>query len=231
MVEKVGIDADVKKEDAVEKVKTSKWHTLFEENVNEKRESVTINGEELFRIIPAYKKFRLFLEIFDEREKGLHKIFNSLWNADEKDILELRIHSFGGIIKEGQLFYNLIKNKFNGRTTTVLDGSGFSLGALVFCMGDERIAMETSDLMFHTHAGYAFGKGQEMESVVEHNKKQCGNFFKTVIVKNNFLTSQEFDELIIGKDFWMDTPEMCKRGIATHVMVDGKKITAKEYIK
>lgn len=98
-------------------------------------------------------------------------------------------------------------------------------------MGDERIAMETSDLMFHTHSGIVYGKSNEIESSVEHQKTHIGNFFKKVVVDTNFLTEKEFDDLLIGKDFWMETPEMCKRGIATHVMVDGKKIDAKEYIK
>ena len=37
--------------------------------------------------------------------------------------------------------------------------------------------------------------------------------------------------MLIGKDFWMDTKELCKRGIATHVLVEGKEIKAKKYLK
>ena len=37
--------------------------------------------------------------------------------------------------------------------------------------------------------------------------------------------------MIIGKDFWMDTREMCERGVATHVMVEGKNVPAKDYLK
>jgi len=29
----------------------------------------------------------------------------------------------------------------------------------------------------------------------------------------------------------MGTKELCKRGIATHVIVDGRELTAKEYLK
>ncbi len=36
--------------------------------------------------------------------------------------------------------------------------------------------------------------------------------------------------MLIGKDFWMDTKEMCKRGIATHVIVAGEELTAEEYL-
>ena len=37
--------------------------------------------------------------------------------------------------------------------------------------------------------------------------------------------------MALGKDFWMDCKEMCKRGIATHVVVCGETITAKEFLK
>jgi hypothetical protein len=32
-------------------------------------------------------------------------------------------------------------------------------------------------------------------------------------------------------DFWMKPKELCQRGIATHVLVDGKEIKAKKYLK
>ncbi len=37
--------------------------------------------------------------------------------------------------------------------------------------------------------------------------------------------------MIIGQDYWMDTKEMCKRGIATHVIMEGREFTAEEYLK
>lgn len=112
-----------KKDEVDNNLKNSKWHTLFETQIKESKEPITINDEELFRVIPPHTQYRMFIDYFLESERGLHSIFNTLWNAEENDTLELRIHSFGGIIKEGQMFYNLIKNKFIGRTTTVLDGS------------------------------------------------------------------------------------------------------------
>ena len=91
--------------------------------------------------------------------------------------------------------------------------------------------MEQADLMFHDYSGAAWGKGQEIESQVEHTKKHIRKFFKEVIIENNFLTQKEFEDMLIGKDFWMDVPEMCHRGIATHVMVNGNLVKANKYLK
>jgi len=37
--------------------------------------------------------------------------------------------------------------------------------------------------------------------------------------------------MLIGQDYWMDVKELCKRGIATHVISEGAEYTAKEYLK
>jgi ATP-dependent protease ClpP protease subunit len=163
--------------------------------------------------------------------RELHEIYNELWNATENDKIELRINSRGGFVNEGAQFYSIIKNKFNGRCTTILDNCGYSMGALTFCMGDKRVATERSDLMFHDYSGGEYGKGGEMKDSLDHTIKHIRQFFHDVIVDQGFLTEKEFSLMLIGKDFWMDTKELCKRGIATHVLVHGEEITAKKYLK
>lgn len=212
------------------KLFNSKWHTLFCEEIPESKVPVD-NQKDVFKIVPAKKKYRMFIETFAEEERGLHEILNLLWNADENDEIEFRINSWGGLVKEGQNLYNLIKNKFNGRTTTILDAAGYSMGALLFLSGDERIVMEEADLMLHDYSSAAWGKGGEIDTKLKHTSKHLRKFFKKILVDNNFLSQKEFDKLTIGKDYWIDTNEMCKRGMATHVLVNGKKIKAKDYLK
>jgi ATP-dependent protease ClpP protease subunit len=87
----------------------------------------------------------------DKRNSEHHTLFKKI--IDET---EIRIHSTGGYVSEGSQFYNLIKNKFNKRTTTILDSRGYSMGAIIFCMGDKRIVTPRSDIMFHDYsAGFA----------------------------------------------------------------------------
>jgi ATP-dependent protease ClpP protease subunit len=109
------------KKDKKEEVLQSEYHSLFKKTVLGKDEKQE-NG--LYKKVPGYNKYRMFIDDFMEFEKGLHKIFNELWDAGEDDKLELRINSNGGKVNEGSQFYSIIKNKFNGRTTTVLDNKG-----------------------------------------------------------------------------------------------------------
>lgn len=222
------VSGDTKQSKKENEQLNSEHHTMFVDDVPESRTKV--EGD-TYKITPKHKKYRIFIDSFLEYERGLHEMFNTLWDADENDELELRVNSWGGFVKEGQNFYHIIKNKFNGRTTTILDSAGYSMGALTFCMGDKRVAMEESDLMFHDYSGGSGGKGGEIESHVMHTSKHLRNFFKKVIVDNGFLTKKEFEKMVIGQDYWMEVPEMCERGIATHVMVNGKEVPAKKYLK
>ena len=186
----------------------------------------------IFRVTGvAYKRYRLYVGAFHSDIKSLHALFYQLREASSKDTLELVISSNGGDIVEGQQFFNLIKEKFYERTTAYLDNHGYSMGATLFCMAEKRVIYPYSELMFHNYSSWARGKGGDMKTKMEHTDKHLTKFRHDMVVKQGFLTQEEFEQLLIGKDFWMDSQELCRRGIATHVMVNGEEIEADEYLK
>ncbi len=209
---------------------SSEQHTLYIEAVPEKKRLID-KERSIYEIIPKHKRYRVYIGRFFELKKGLHSVFNGLREASNRDYLELMINSGGGLVNEGQQFYNIIQEKFYKRTIAYLDNMGYSMGALLFCMADKRVVYEYSDLMFHTYSHGSHGKGGEVKSHVEHTSKKLEKFFYNIIVKRGFLTKDEFRKMVIGQDYWMNTKELCKRGIATHVILEGKEITAKEYLK
>jgi len=213
-----------------EKSLDSEYHTLFIEEQKERRELVD-HEQNLYKITPKYKQYSVYIDNFHESKKGLHSVFNELRKADSADTLELRISSGGGFILEGQQFFNIIIEKFRDRTTTYLDNHGYSMGALLFCMSYKRVIYPYSDIMFHNYSHGVYGKGGNVKSRVEHSSKSLEKFFYDLIVERHFLTHEEFQKMLLGHDFWMNAKEMCKRGIATHVIVGERQITAKEFLK
>jgi len=209
---------------------SSEQHTLYIETIQEQK-SVLNKEKGIYKITPKHKRYRVYIGRFFELRRGLHSVFNGLREASDKDYLELMINSGGGLVNEGQQFYNLMQEKFYGRTISYLDNKGYSMGALLFCMADKRIIYPYSDLMFHTYSHGSYGKGEEVKSHVDHTAKKLQQFFFDLIVKRGFLTKAEFEEMLIGRDYWMDAKELCKRGIATHVIAKGQEFTAKEYLK
>ena len=209
---------------------SSEEHTLFIKHIPE-RKKVLDRRNKLYQIKPKYRHFTVHVGRFKEFKRGLHAVLNELRGASIYDILELRINSSGGLINEGKQFYNLIQEKFYGRAVAFLDNHAYSMGALIFCMAKRRVIYPYSDIMFHNYTAGFSGKGGEIRSRVKHEDKLTVKFFRQIVVDNGFLTPAEFDQMLIGQDYWMDAKEMCKRKIATHVIYKGKQVKAKKYLK
>jgi ATP-dependent protease ClpP protease subunit len=209
---------------------SSEQHTLYTEMIAEQKR-VFDKEKGLYQITPKHKRYRVYIGRFFELKKGLHAVFNELREAKENDYLEFMINSGGGFVQEGMQFYNIIQEKFNGRTVAYLDNYGYSMGAMLFSMADKRVIYPYSDFMYHNYSGGAHGKGGELKARIDHNHEHLNEFFHTMIVGQGFLSEDEYQQMLVGQDFWMGAKELCKREIATHVIVDGKEVTAKEYLK
>jgi len=218
------------------KVIESEYHTLFvtDENPVHKEFQINDDGEEftaIREIVPKHKKYTLYIEAFGHQNSQLHKILHELRKGVEHDVLEIRIDSPGGYVSEGITMYNTMRELFNGRTMTYLDSTGFSMGAMLFSLGDQRIVYEDSSLMYHNYSSGYFGKGQELKSYIDFEDKHFDEFFSKKIVRKGFLTKEEYDHMKMGKDFWFDSYEMAKRGISTHVIVSGYRLDNEAFIE
>jgi len=209
---------------------SSEQHTLYSEVIPEQKKVVN-KEKRLYEITPKHTRYRVYIGRFFELKKGLHSVFNELKSAKSHDVLEFMIDSGGGFVNEGMQFYNIIQEKFYGRTVAYLDNKGYSMGAMLFSMADKRVVYPYSDFMYHNYSGGAVGKGGEVKARISHTSEKLEAFFYDIIVKNGFLSEDEYKQMLVGQDYWMGTKEMCKRGIATHVIVKGQELTAKEYLK
>jgi len=218
------------------KVIESEYYTLFvtDEDPVLKEFQINDDGEEftaIREIVPKHKKYTLYISEFGHTQNQLHKIMYELRKAVEHDVLEIRIASDGGYVSEGITLYNTMRELFNGRTATYLDSTGFSMGAMLFSLGDERISYEDSSLMFHNYSSGYFGKGQELKSYIDFEDKHFDEFFSKKIVSKGFLSPEEYAHMKMGKDFWFDSYELAKRGICTHVIVSGFRLDNEAFIE
>ncbi|MCH9740304.1 MAG: ATP-dependent Clp protease proteolytic subunit, partial [Epsilonproteobacteria bacterium] len=184
-----------------------------------------------YRVTAQYKRYCIYIGGLKSSEKSLHTMFYELKEASSKDRLELVINSHGGSVEEGRQFYNTIQEKFHNRTVAYLDNHGYSMGATLFCMASKRVIYPYSNLMFHNYKAGFGGKGGEITAKVEHADRLNTKFRHDIVVKQGFLTEEEFERLLIGQDYWMASEELCRRGVATHIIVDGEEIEAEEYLK
>jgi len=223
-------------EDDDVKIVEGQYHTLFIEKMPPiVKEFVVEDDGETFTAVrelaPEHNKYTLFIEQFGHIEKQLHKIIYELRKSKEFDVLEIRIDSPGGFISEGITLYNVMREHFNGRTKTYVDSSAYSMGAMLFSLGDERIIYEDSSLMYHNYSSGAYGKGQEIKSSVDYGDKHFESFFKKKIVDKGFLKEDEYEQMKIGQDFWFNSYDMATRGICTHVIVSGYTLDNNTFLK
>ncbi len=177
------------------------------------------------------KIYRLFLEDFVPGEGGqIHRVFNELLNAAPDATLEIRMSSNGGSVDEGSRMLSVMANHFPERTVGVLETKGYSMGATLFSYCDKRIIYPLSRVMYHNYSSFLMGKGGELNDRLDHTEDIMETFFRPILEKG-FLTDDEYERMKDGKDIWLNATEMCKRGIATHVMFGGQLITAEDFLK
>jgi len=171
--------------------------------------------------------YRFFIGAFDNDENTFHDILDKLLSSNDSDTLELRIGSTGGLITEAQQIINIIRNNFKGRNTAYIDSHASSAGAITFCACERRVIYENSRLMLHNYSGGHNGSHQKMKDRMKFDTKHIIGFIKSTlnVGNNSFLTKKEFKKMVQGKEFWFDADDMIKRGIATHIIINGKEIS------
>jgi ATP-dependent protease ClpP protease subunit len=209
----------------------SDYHTLIiEQNEEERIPLLNDDGdiiEGLFEIIPSYIKYRLFIgDFMDDSQHGWNEIKDKLMSADPSDFLEVHISSYGGHTSEGIELFNIINTRF--KDAQVYLNFGFSMGALTFLYFKDRTIYENSEIMFHNWSGGFGGKAADIEDHFKHSKKYLNRFFESVLVP--YFSKKEIKKILKGKEKWLDSYKMLKRGIATGIIKDGEFYEAKDYL-
>lgn len=212
-------------EPGVERIE-SQHHTLFIETNEEETHEM---GLGMVQRVPAHKKFTLYIDEFGELEKGLHKILHKLRKAEQQDWLNVRIHSGGGYVTELQTLENVFKEAFFGRVMTHLDAFGYSCGGFIFLMGDKRVCYESSELMLHAASYASWGDQNTVKSHVDFVHKQLESYSRRLL--KPYMTPEEIDAMLKGQDYWFSAKDLCEKGMATEVIVDGIELEADEYLE
>jgi ATP-dependent protease ClpP protease subunit len=80
---------------------------------------------------------------------------------------------------------------------------------MIFLAADSYEISDHSVFMFHDYSGGTFGKGGEMYDQITHERKWTENLLHDVY--KEFMTKEEIESLIKGKDMWMTAKEVSTR--------------------
>lgn len=135
-------------------------------------------------------------------------IFDEIRHARDTDEVKLYLNTFGGDLYTAIQFMRVL-SETNALVTCSVEGACMSAGTLIFLNADVFEVTPHSSFMIHNYSGGTMGKGSEMHAQIVHEKKWSEKLFKEVY--EDFLTEKEIDEILAGRDLWMEVDEVADR--------------------
>lgn len=148
----------------------------------------------------------IMVEIVDPIEYT--ELCHLLRNANSKQVIRLHINTPGGSLSSATMIIDAI-NASEAYIIGVLSGNVASAGTMITMACDEIECSSSLEFMIHYFSGGTAGKGNEIKAHSAFTEKYMPKLFHKTY--SGFLTIEEIDSVIDGKDFWMDGDEVVSR--------------------
>ena len=128
-----------------------------------------------------------------------------LKTASPAEVFTLVLNTPGGYIDSAMMLVDAIKSS-KAKVIAEISGTVASAGTVITLACDEvKVAPHTA-FMIHNYSGGMVGKGHEMKAHQEFVDRNLNESFK--VFYKGFLTEEEMDAVIDGKDLWMNKDEV-----------------------
>jgi ATP-dependent Clp protease, protease subunit len=134
--------------------------------------------------------------------------FDTIRHSSENDIIKIYINSPGGDVFTAIQFMRVLQET-SASVVISVEGICASAATMIMLCGDTFEISSHCMFMFHTYSGGFIGKGHELHSQAQHERKWSVNLINEVY--KDFLTETELQKVIDGSDLWMDGAEVAER--------------------
>lgn len=135
-------------------------------------------------------------------------LINVLKTAEEHDTIFIYLNTPGGSLQTTIQIISAMKQS-GATVVTCLEGEACSAGTLIFLAGDKHIVNQNCTFMIHNYSQWIGGKGNEVALRVKYSEQYFKKLAKDLY--KSFLTDDEIQSVIDGKDYWMDSDEVIAR--------------------
>lgn len=156
----------------------------------------------------TYTAHRFFLDKGFEAPDEYRDVVQCLLSAQEGEIVELVISSYGGVLESALNIVSAIRES-SAVVRAIVTGSCHSAASVVTLACDEVVVFDFANMLCHSATFGSFGKTTEITSHVKFLEKYLEKV--TNDIYNGFLTDSEIKEMLGGKDFWFDAEEIRAR--------------------
>ena len=137
-----------------------------------------------------------------------NQLCHSLYCADESDTFYLHINTPGGMLDTTFMLLDAMRNS-KAHIIGHLTGTVASAGTIIALTCDELICSDDLSWMSHYYSSMIGGKGNEIKARQEFTERTTSATFRRI--HEGFFTKKEIQEMIEGKDFWLDETEVRER--------------------
>jgi ATP-dependent protease ClpP protease subunit len=135
-------------------------------------------------------------------------MINIIKTAEAHDTIFIYLNTPGGNLSTTVQIMSAM-NQCQGTIITSIEGEVCSAGTLIFLSGHKYIVNANSTFMIHNYSHMVDGKGNEVNTQVKYSEA----YFKKLAndIYGGFLTKSEINDVLNGKDMWMESEEIIKR--------------------
>ena len=159
-------------------------------------------------ILTSKRHTDIYLTDSIEAPSTYNEMCHILYEADKGDTVTIHINNGGGYVDSGFMIINAVKAS-KAKVAAKLSGTVASLATLnpLACATIE--VSPYIQVMIHNYSGGAQGKRHEMKAQMDFTDAQLNLAFGEIY--SGFLTDNEMELVIAGKDLWLGRDEVLAR--------------------
>jgi ATP-dependent protease ClpP protease subunit len=151
---------------------------------------------------------KVFLTDTIEEPANYNELCYALKTASSAEVFTLYINTPGGVIDSANMIIDAIQTS-KAKVIAEISGTVASAGTIITLACDEVKIADHTAFMIHNYSGGVMGKGHEMKAHQEFVDKNLNDSFK--IFYKDFLSEDEIEDVIDGRDMWMNKLEVLAR--------------------
>lgn len=128
--------------------------------------------------------------------------------ATELDTVNIHLSSNGGSLDAADTFLAAM-NRCEAKVVAYVSGGCHSAASIILLNADEFSLSENANFLLHCGSAGSGGKFSDFKAQSKHSIAYMERVLRRTY--KHFLTDEELDQLIDGKDFWLDAEEFGER--------------------
>jgi len=136
------------------------------------------------------------------------EMIHAIRTAAPTDVVFIHLNSAGGHLDTGIQIINAMRES-RAHIICSIESEAYSMASLIFLSADEFIVHENCMLMIHNFSSGMVGKGNEQRLRLDATSTLFERFARPLYVP--FISEDEFDGVLDGKDMWFHTDEIRDR--------------------